>query len=86
MSKEQFAAELVCLLDVASRPADTAILKADIEAFFIAGSTRIDLIAKCMDLDNEIGGYDFDIPLLQETEDAMTEIAKPTGMKSVAYY
>ena len=35
--------------------------------FFIAGAARINLIAKVMDLDNEIGGHNFDIPNLEET-------------------
>lgn len=83
MNKETFAAELVCLLDVASLPPDVAGLKAKIESFFVAGSARIDLIAKCIDLDNDIGGYNFDIPLLNETANAITKIGSSgQGMKA----
>ena len=79
MNKETFAAELVCLLDVASLASDAALLKAKIESFFIAGSARIDLIAKVMDLDNDIGGDNFDIQVLQDTEKAMNDISKSPG-------
>ena len=79
MNKETFAHELVCLLDVASRPQDIAEFKAEIEIFFIAGAARIDLIGKVMDLDNDIGGYIFDIPLLEETENAIAEADKQPG-------
>ena len=79
MNQETFAAELVCLLDVASLASDAALLKAKIESFFIAGSARIDLIAKVMDLDNDIGGDNFDIQVLQDTEKAMNDISKSPG-------
>ena len=81
MNKEKFAAELVCLLDVASRPQDTADLKAQIESFFIVGSVRVDLIGKVMDIDNEIGGYNFGIPLLEKTEKSIADISKSPGIK-----
>ena len=68
LNKETLAEELVCLLDVAALPQDVASFKRLIESFFIAGAARIDLIGEVMDLDNEIGGYNFDIPLLEETE------------------
>lgn len=79
MNKEKLAAELVCLLDVASRPQDIAGFKQVMESFFIAGTARIDLIGKVMDLDNEIGGYSFDIPILIETQKAITDIGKAKG-------
>lgn len=79
MNKEGLAASLICLLDVQSRPQDVAQLKELIEQFFINGAARIDLIAKVMDLDNDIGGLNFDIPLLEETEHALTAVAAPTG-------
>ena len=85
MNKEKFAAELVCLLDVASLESDVADLKAEIESFFIAGSARIDLIAKVMDLDNDIGGYNFDIPVLQDTENAIAKIGKSPGTIAVCF-
>jgi len=83
MNKETFAAELVCLLDVASRPQDIADFKAHIESFFIVGSARIDLIGKVMDLDNEIGGYNFDIPLLEKTQKSIADVSKSEGMKVI---
>ncbi|XP_031560607.1 uncharacterized protein LOC116296689 [Actinia tenebrosa] len=78
MNKEQFAADLVCLLDEATKPRDVASLKAEIESFFVLGAARIDMIAKIMDLDNTIGGHNFDIPLLEKTEKAITELSNPT--------
>ena len=81
MNKETLASELVCLLDVASRPQDVAGLRQHIETFFIAGAARIDLIGKVMDLDNDIGGYNFDIPLLENTKKSITDIGKPVGKK-----
>lgn len=81
MNKENLAAELVCLLDVASLPPDVAPLKAKIESYFIAGSARIDLIAKVMDLDNDMGGYLFDIPVLNKTRDTIRDLGKSPGMK-----
>ena len=77
MNKEKFTAELVCLLDVASRPQDVAEFKQLVESFFIAGAARIDLIAESMNLDNDIGGYKFDIPLLAQTKKAI-EVATQT--------
>lgn len=67
MNKEGLAADLVCLLDESSKPRNSAKFQEQIERFFIAGAARIDLIAKVMDLDNEIGGHNFDIPNLEET-------------------
>jgi len=80
MNKETIAEELVCLLDVASRPQDVAGLKAKIASFFIVASVRIDLIAKIMDLDNDIGTYNFDIPLLDKTRREIKSIAQSPGM------
>ena len=85
MNKETFAAELVCLLGVASLESDVADLKAEIESFFIAGSARIDLIAKVMDLDNDIGGYNFDIPVLEDTEDAIAQIGESPGTIAICF-
>lgn len=83
MNKEGLARDLVCLLEVQSRPQDAAELKKLIENFFISGAARIDLIAKVIDLDNDIGGLNFDIPLLEETEDALTTLSEPTGTKDI---
>ena len=80
MNKETIAEELVCLLDTASRPQDIAPLKADIASFFIVASVRIDLIAKVMDLDNDIGTYNFDIPLLENTQREIRSITQSPGM------
>ena len=85
MNKESFTAELVCLLDSASLPSDVAGLKAEIESFFTLGSARIDLIAKVMDLDNDIGGYNFDISVLQDTENAITAISTNPGTFAICF-
>jgi len=79
MNKEKLIAELVCLLEVTSREQDVADFKQEIESYVIAGAARIDLIAKIIDLDNEIGGYNFDIPLLKDTEQTIKEAGKPAG-------
>ena len=71
MNKEELTKELVCLLDEESQPDDVAEFKQLVESFFIAGAARIDLIAEIMNLDNDIGGYNFDIPLLAQTEEAI---------------
>ncbi|XP_028517529.1 uncharacterized protein LOC110247684, partial [Exaiptasia diaphana] len=67
MNKEGLTADLVCLLEERLPPNAVAKFKEQLERFFIAGAARIDLIAKVIDLDNEIGGYNFDIPNLEET-------------------
>lgn len=79
MNKEKFASELVCLLDDNSLPQDVAVFKQLLESFFIAGAARIDLIAEIMNLDNDIGGYNFDIPLLDQTEQAIKEATTTKG-------
>ncbi|KAJ7392017.1 hypothetical protein OS493_014953 [Desmophyllum pertusum] len=78
-NKVELAAQLVCLLDIASREQDVARLKQLIEQFFSYGAARIDLIGKCMDLDNEIGGYNFDIPLLEESEQSLLAVSGQAG-------
>ena len=40
------------------------------------------MIAKCMDIDNEIGGYNFDIPVLKDTARAVSEVKDSESMKS----
>ena len=72
----------MCLLDEHSKPSLTADLEAEIESYFIVGSSRIDMIAKCMDIDNEIGGYNFDIPVLKDTARAVSEVKDSQSMKS----
>ena len=74
------ARDLVCLLEIQSRPQDVAELTKLMENFFISGAARIDLIAKVLDLDNDMGGLNFDIPLLEEMEDALTSLSEPTGI------
>ena len=76
------ARDLVCLLEVQSRPQDAAELTKLMENFFISGAARIDLIAKVLDLDNDMGGLNFDIPLLEETEDALKSVSEPAGIES----
>ena len=80
MNKEEFAADLVCLLEEGT-PRNVARLKAEIESYFVLGAARIDMIAKVMDLDNSIGGHNFDIPLLHQTERAIAEFSQPEGMR-----
>ncbi|XP_078344954.1 uncharacterized protein LOC144630471 [Oculina patagonica] len=78
MNKEKLATELECMLDDASKPSESGEFQQVIESFFTAGAARIDLIGKIMDLDNDIGGYNFDIPLLEETQQAIADIGTPT--------
>ena len=80
MNKERFVAELVCLLEVASREQDVAEFKAEIESFFIIGAARIDLIARLLELDNEIGGYMYDIKVLEDTDQAITDLRSLPGI------
>ena len=81
MNKVELRKELLCLMEVASLPTGPAALEAEIESFFVSGAARIDLIGKCMDLDNEMGGYLFDVPLLSDTENAIKEVGKSDGEK-----
>ena len=69
------------MLDDNSLPQDVAVFKQLLESFFIAGAARIDLIAEIMNLDNDIGGYNFDIPLLDQTEQAIKEATTTKGNK-----
>lgn len=84
MNKEKFRSDLVCLLDVASRPQDIAEFEQRVESFFILGATRIDLISEIMNLDNDIGGFNFDIPILEQTEKAINDASKTKGNFVVA--
>ena len=79
LNKKELATQLVCLLDINSRPQDVAKLKQLIEQFFSYGAARIDLIGKVMDLDNEIGGYNFDIPILEETKESLQTLSDTAG-------
>ena len=81
MNKVELRKELLCLMEVASLPTGPAALDAEIESFFVSGAARIDLIGKCMDLDNDMGGYLFDVPLLSDTENAINEVGKSDGEK-----
>ena len=53
------------------------------ESFFTVGASCIDLIGKVMDLDNEIGGYNFDISLLEDTEEAITQLGRAESKRSM---
>lgn len=79
MNKEGLAADLVCMLDERSLPRDKAKFEEQIAWFFIAGAARIDLIAKVIDLDNDIGGYNFDIANLEETSNNIQSLMKSGG-------
>ncbi len=78
MNKEGLAKDLVCLLDL-TNDVQQAKLKEKIENFFIVASTRIDLIAKVMDLDNDIGTFNFDIENLAETENQLRSLGEAPG-------
>ncbi|KAL9956907.1 hypothetical protein ACROYT_G038462 [Oculina patagonica] len=75
MNKEGLAKDLVCLLELAN-DVQQAKLNQMIENFFIAASTRIDLIAKVLDLDNDIGTFNFDIENLAETENQLSSLGE----------
>ena len=79
MNKEGLAADLVCMLDERSLPRDKAKFEEQIQRFFIAGAARIDLIAKVIDLDNDIGGYNFDIQNLEETSNNIQSLSETGG-------
>lgn len=79
MNKEGLAADLVCMVEERSLPRNVAKFQEQIERFFIAGAARIDLIAKVIDLDNQIGGYNFDIPNLQETANELQSLENIGG-------
>ena len=81
-NKEGLAADLVCLLEESSLPRNRAKFPEQIERLFIAGSARIDLIAKVTDFDNAIGGYDFDIPNLEDTSDTLQSLSQTGGKNS----
>ena len=82
MKRARLTADLVCLLEEASKPRDTADLEAEIESYFVLGAARIDMIGKVIDLDNTIGTHNFDIPLLNKTEIAITKLSQPPGKKA----
>ncbi|KAL9982789.1 hypothetical protein ACROYT_G004894 [Oculina patagonica] len=82
MNKEGLAADLVCMLEVRSLPQNKAKFQEQIESFFIAGAARIDLIAKVIDLDNDIGGFNFDIANLEETSNAIGNLRKTIASES----
>ncbi|XP_078358122.1 uncharacterized protein LOC144642894 isoform X1 [Oculina patagonica] len=84
MNKEGLAADLVCMLEERSLPRNKAKFEEQIQRFFIAGAARIDLIAKVIDLDNQIGGHNFDIPNLEETSKAIQTLGE-TGDSPIAY-
>lgn len=79
MNKGGLATDLVCMLDERSLPRYKAKFEGEIAGFFIAGAARIDLIAKVIDLDNSIGGYNFDILNLEETSNAIGSLSESGG-------
>lgn len=82
MNKESLTNDLVCMLDVNIPEGDPLVaqFKQLVESFFIAGSQRIDLIAKCMELDNDIGGFNYDIPLLENTQESIKKLGQTQGI------
>ena len=85
MKKEGLSADLVCLLQGRLPETKTAKFTEQIERFFIAGSARIDLIAKVVDLDNDIGGLNFNIPNLEETASKLQSISNMIGGKNLKF-
>ena len=83
INNEGLLADLVCLLDVDLPPHVTATFKSEIEKFFIDGGTRIDLIAQVMELDNNIGTYNYDIANLKGTQKQIQAVNKAKGKNSV---
>ena len=79
MNKEGLAADLVCMVEERSRPTNVAKFQEQIERFFIAGAARIDLIAKVIDLDNQIGGYNFNIRNFQDTANELKTLKNIGG-------
>ena len=79
MNKEGLAADLTCMMEEKLRPSEVANFKELIERFFISGAARIDLIAKVIDLDNAIGGYNFDIQNLEETVNELESLRNIGG-------
>ncbi len=79
LNKEGLAADLVCLLEERLAAHQTARFKEEIERFFINGATRIDLISRIMDLDNDIGTYKFDLSNLRKTANQIRTIGKSKG-------
>lgn len=78
MNAEELRAALVCMLEE-KLPRYAARFSEQVERFLIAGAARIDLIAKVIDLDNDIGGYNFDISLLKSTEQEIRILSRSTG-------
>ncbi len=81
MKQEGLAAGLVCMLEERALPRDKAPLEELIANFFIAGSARIDLIAKIIDIDNDIGTFNFDINNLEDTANAMESLGNSPGKR-----
>ena len=79
MNKEGLAKDLVCMMEETLKSTEKASLKEQIERFFIDGAQRIDLIAKVIDLDNAIGGQNFDILNLEETSNAIQSLSEIGG-------
>ena len=79
INKEGLKADLVCMLEERLLPRNKADFEAAVEGFFIAGAARIDLIAKVIDLDNEMGRFNFDIPLLENTAREIESLGNSPG-------
>lgn len=79
LNKKVLTADLICMLEERLPANKTPRLKQKIERFFLTGATRIDLIAKCIDLDNEIVKFDFDIANLNETINVITSLRHSGG-------
>lgn len=79
MNSQALANDLICLLGAG--PPIT--FEASIEQFFVAGGARINLIGKVIDLDNFIGGCNFDIANLQETSNTLESLGQVGGKNCI---
>ncbi|XP_027053468.1 uncharacterized protein LOC113680633 [Pocillopora damicornis] len=82
MNKEALTTDLVCMIEERSLPRNLAKFREQIERFFMAGGARIDLIAKVIDLDNAVGGYNFDIPNLEQTSNEIESLRNSGDLDS----
>ena len=79
MNRAGLAADLVCMFEARLSATKKAKIQEHIKRFFIAGAARIDLIARVIDLDVKIGGYDYDISNLEQTSTELESLSNIGG-------
>ena len=79
MNRAGLAADLVCMFEGRLSATKKAKIQEQIKRFFIAGAERINLIARVMDLDVDIAGYDYDISNLQQTSNELESLSNIGG-------